>query len=893
MQKGFSTLGKNLGEMGRNLSTGITAPLIAVGAGIMKLTTDTAKYADEIGLASEKTGLSIKTIQELRYVTNQLDIDFNTIQNSVTMFTNKLKTATKDSSEVSISLQQLGLSTEGLKNGTQSISELYTEVIKKLSGMKNESDRNIMASKLFGRSFSELLPILNAGSGEIERLMQEANDLGLIMSDEDVEAAREFGDAVDSLKAQFGAAFREIASQFIPIIKDDLIPFVKDNVVPVFKGFANGVKNVMDWFKSLSPETQKMIGIIILLVASIGPLLMIFSKVASTISGVMGVMKLLISPVGLVIVGVAALAAIAYVLIKNWDKVGPFFTSLWTVLKTAFVTGGASLMVSVRLIQLGLAKFLDFTAGNLLALYSGLFGFMAKIPGIGDIFKGVQSGIDSLRGSLKGFVKSSEEDLDTAKSNAKASSDETSKAWGTMTKAASELGKGIGSTVMDTVNSVKNIFKIGSEDISKTTKKTGDDVASTVEEDSNAAAEAAKEALDKQIKDLDSFGSTILKALRKRYDAQEKIETTAIDDSLDSEKAAHDEKLKLYDEEYKAKLKALNAGEESAVAKLQTEIDAINNMTNAEDKALAEQEYQQKIADLRENIQQAETNEDKISLQEELDQAIAEHKRDALLEDRQLQIEQLEQQMEGIREQAANDEEALQEEYDLKKEAADDEYDLLVEGLNNEKDALKEHYQELTDEEALQAEARKLAVERNQDEIIELLNTYNPGWQDAGQSFGESLINGLNSMKQSVSDAVASIMKSMPLNKNEIIAQMQANSEAYEKASAEEKIRLSNENLNLGKSLGWTRGSNGVWYTEAGVRAYAEGTDSAAKGPAWVGEKEPELIDFNGGERVTPLSKLGGITVHIHNPVITDRRMIRKIASSMVDDLRELAVNPS
>ena len=923
MEKGFSSLGKNLGEMGKKLSTGVTAPLIAVGAGILKLTTSTADYADEIGLMSEKTGLSIKTVQELRYVTNQLDIDFGVIQNSVTMFTNKLKTANKDSSDVSVTLQRLGLSTEGLKNGTQSISGLYTEVIKKLSGMKNESDRNIMASKLFGRSFSELLPILNAGSGEMERLMQEANDLGLIMSDDSVMSAREFGDSLDSLKEQFGAAFREIAGQFIPIIKDNLIPSIKDNVIPVFKGFANGVKNVIDWFKGLTPETQKVIGIIILLVAAIGPLLMIFGKVASTISGVIGVMKLLISPVGLVIIGVAALAATAYLVVKNWNKVPPFFTSLWTVLKNVFSTGGAAIMVAVRTIQLGLAKFLDFTAGNLLALYSGLFGFMAKIPGIGDAFKDVQNGIDGIRDKLKGFVSSSEKDLNAAKTNIKTAAGETSQAWGTMTKAAGELGKGIGNTVSDAVNGVKNIFKSGSNDIIKTTKETGKEVNTVVAEDANAAAQTAKDALDKQIKNLDSFGSAITKAFRKRYENEEKIETKAIDNSLDRQKTAHDKKLKLYEEEYNAKLRALNAGEESALNSLQSQIDAINNLTDTESKAMEEQEYQKKLADLRKSILQAESNDDKISLQEELDQAIADHERDALLDSRQIQIEQLEQQMENIREQAQNEEDALKDSYDLKKEAADNEYDLKVESMNREKEALQSHYQALADEEALQAEARKLVLGKDQDAIIELLNTYNPGWQDAGLSFGESLINGLNSAKGSVAAAVSGLLSLIPnssstssnssstskskgakgiasTGKSEVDAmleQMKTNSQAWHTATTSEKDKLAAKNIVLAQQVGKITGSkptidsSGKW----NVLKYASGTNSASPGIHMVGERGPELVEFHGGERVIPNNKLGGTVINLNvktdNP--SDMRQAQKYGEAIVSFLRAKGMNPA
>jgi hypothetical protein len=929
MELSFGSAGKALANFGKLLGG------LGVGLSLGKIITDTAKYADEVGLMSEKTGMSAKTVQELRYAFNQLDMDVGVIQSSMTMFTNKLKTAGKDGNETAIALQKLGISTKDLEGNTRPIPEMYDEVISKLSGVANESDRNILASTLFGKSFSEMLPLLEAGSEELARLRKEANDLGIVMSDEDITAARKFGDMMDSLKLQFQAIGYQIGQVFMPIIQDGLVPLFKDViapvvksiVIPVFQAFTNAIRNIKDNIQAFMP-------IIVAAGAAMATYILItkgalvieaLSKAWKVASAALALFRAgaklttvaqmalntswLTSPITWIVVGVAALAAAAYLLIKNWKTAAPFFTSLWVVIKNAFITGGNAIMVAIRWVQLGLAKFLDFAVGNVLTAYSNIAGLLSNIPGVGDFFKGVQKGIDGARSMLKGFVKSSEEDLNQANQNIKTAAGETSQAWKTMTSAASELGKGIGNTIGDAVKGVKNIFKSGSAEIVETTEKTGDDVVTTVEEDANAAADAAKEALDKQIKDLDSFGSAIAKALRKRYDSQEKIETRAIDDSLDREKAAHDTKLKLYDAEYKAKLRALNAGEESALNNLQAEIDAINNLTDAESKAMEEQEYQKKIADLREKILLAETNEDKISLQEELDQAIADRERNALLDSRQHQIEQLEQEMEAIRERAENDEEALQEEYDRKKEAADNEYDLLIEGLNNEKDALKEHYQALADEEALQAEARKLVLGKDQEAIIALLNTFNPGWQDAGQSFGESLLNGLNSMKGGVAAAVGELLSLVPGSGSssgegatvssdsslgsKIADIMQLNSAAWKTASASEKERLATQNLKYGASMGWTRDENGVWHTETGARAYAEGTESASPGLALVGERGPELVEFRGGERVTPNNKLGGITLNVYADDPSDMRQAKKYGEVIINGLRTLGVNPA
>ncbi|WP_219670967.1 hypothetical protein, partial [Clostridioides difficile] len=50
--------------------------------------------------------------------------------------------------------------------------------------------------------------------------------------------------------------------------------------------------------------------------------------------------------------------------------------------------------------------------------------------------------------------------------------------------------------------------------------------------------------------------------------------------------------------------------------------------------------------------------------------------------------------------------------------------------------------------------ARRLLLQKNSEEIIKLLSEYNPHWQDAGQSLADSLLNGVNSKKQSIQEAV-------------------------------------------------------------------------------------------------------------------------------------------
>lgn len=55
---------------------------------------------------------------------------------------------------------------------------------------------------------------------------------------------------------------------------------------------------------------------------------------------------------------------------------------------------------------------------------------------------------------------------------------------------------------------------------------------------------------------------------------------------------------------------------------------------------------------------------------------------------------------------------------------------------------------------SLNAQARYMMLTASSEELVALLNSYAPGWQDAGQALADSLLNGLNSQNETVQQAI-------------------------------------------------------------------------------------------------------------------------------------------
>ena len=62
----------------------------------------------------------------------------------------------------------------------------------------------------------DLLPMLNSTSGSIDELKAKAQDLGLIMADEMVDAAGNYADSLDTMQRATAAAGCQIAAGSCP-----------------------------------------------------------------------------------------------------------------------------------------------------------------------------------------------------------------------------------------------------------------------------------------------------------------------------------------------------------------------------------------------------------------------------------------------------------------------------------------------------------------------------------------------------------------------------------------------------------------------------------------------------------------------------------------------------
>ena len=213
----------------KGLSTGTVAAMGAAAAGVAALvkgikalhqmTLEAAAGADEVITESMTTGLSTRTIQQLQYAENLIDVSYGTITGSLTKLTQNMAKANDGNDALAASFQKLGVSITGSNGELRSSEAVFYDLIDALGGMDNATERDAAAMELLGKSAQDLNPLILQGSGALRELAQEAENTGYVLDESQIKKLGEVDDAYQKMQLQIDATKKQLAVEFAPASK--------------------------------------------------------------------------------------------------------------------------------------------------------------------------------------------------------------------------------------------------------------------------------------------------------------------------------------------------------------------------------------------------------------------------------------------------------------------------------------------------------------------------------------------------------------------------------------------------------------------------------------------------------------------------------------------------
>lgn len=192
----------------------VTAAVAAVGAGLVKMTLDAAEAADELNTLSDKTGLSTDELQKLQYAAGTVDVSVETVAGAMGKMSKQMASAADGSKSAQAAFEKLGVSVQNDDGTFRDRNQVFKESIKALGKITDETERDAAAMAIFGKSATELNPLIKGGADALEELGAHAEETGLIMSGEALDSLAGLADRFDVLKQTVGLAGQQFLAQF-------------------------------------------------------------------------------------------------------------------------------------------------------------------------------------------------------------------------------------------------------------------------------------------------------------------------------------------------------------------------------------------------------------------------------------------------------------------------------------------------------------------------------------------------------------------------------------------------------------------------------------------------------------------------------------------------------
>jgi TP901 family phage tail tape measure protein len=222
-KKSLANIGSQLKAVGK-IGSAVTAPIVAGFTACVAQFAAAGAHLDDL---AKQTGLSGGALSELGYAAEQSGTNVDTLAKGVLRMERNISAANEGTGTFGKTLQDLGLNIDAIAKMTP--EEQFTAIADAISRIPDPADKAAKAQRAFGGASKDLLPLLEDGAEGMAKLRQEAIDLGIAMSNDQVTAAGELDDAWSRLKQTVFGLSKEIGGT----LADDLTYYlgVATNIV--------------------------------------------------------------------------------------------------------------------------------------------------------------------------------------------------------------------------------------------------------------------------------------------------------------------------------------------------------------------------------------------------------------------------------------------------------------------------------------------------------------------------------------------------------------------------------------------------------------------------------------------------------------------------------------
>lgn len=192
---------------------------------------------DQLDDLSEKSGISAKSLSELRYAGEVAGTPFESLGVGIKKLSKNLADAAGGGKESVALFKTLGVSVTDANGDIRATDQVLLDVAERFAGYQNDAAKAALAQNLFGKSGDELIPILNRGRDGIKALADEGRALGVVYSDDLAKQAGDFNDQLKRLEFAAEGSKHALLETLLPTLNATAEALLRNTKgVGLFKG---------------------------------------------------------------------------------------------------------------------------------------------------------------------------------------------------------------------------------------------------------------------------------------------------------------------------------------------------------------------------------------------------------------------------------------------------------------------------------------------------------------------------------------------------------------------------------------------------------------------------------------------------------------------------------
>lgn len=429
VEKKTSNLSNKLSGLAKGLAVGAAAvgtAAVATTKALINGATATAQYGDEIDKTSQKIGFGTEAYQKWDYAMQISGTSMKDCSIGLKTMTNKIDDALNGSSNAIGMFEKLGISVDDLKGKTR--EDIFGMVVSGLQNTTDELTKAAIANDVFGRSGQELMPLFNETTENTQKLLEEAEKYGMVMSESAVKNSANFNDSLTKMQKTIGGVKNALLGELLPgfsTLMDGISGLVAGQDDAGEK-VAEGITNVVETISKVLPKIVEVVGNLIpKLIPVVGEILTSVSQalldnLPTIIQGILKLLPGLLKAVVMIIEGIIkALPDIILILAEMLPELLP--TIIEAILEIIpmlidnlplFIKAGIQLIIGLAE---GILKSIPKVLEIIPKLIKSIFDFFKQVPSMmkdvgGNLIKGLWEGIKNIGSwvldKIKGLGKS-------------------------------------------------------------------------------------------------------------------------------------------------------------------------------------------------------------------------------------------------------------------------------------------------------------------------------------------------------------------------------------------------------------------------------------------------------------------------------------------------------